>query len=362
MYTFELNNLHRDDVQIKDAHKFQRFVEICSALFNGTDVERYGKEKDQVVAKIKALGANAEMGDWKARAEINEIFRYIVEPKLLESMKILSFMGNYHELKYNEQPRVETYTYANLDAREQASGSDVNFSNVVWEKYPVVTHTISSGMAIDYRELRSGNFAGNEAEQLSQVQIDMNNKSIAFTLDVVRDALKNNTDYVKFYATYSGALTQSAVDDMIAKIRKMGKVNIIGDYSVLSAICEWNGYKTVGSENIPFFSSTQVDELARAGLNGFYKGASLIELPNRYNFTKPLADKTAFETYYNTDDLYFTAQGQNSPLNIFRRGGITTMSGNDVETGVVKTRFDMEIGADVVRGREFEIGLISKAE
>ena len=35
------------------------------------------------------------------------------------------------------------------------------------------------------------------------------------------------------------------------------------------------------------------------------------------------------------------------------------MSGNDVETGTIKTRFDVEIGADVVKGREFEIGMLA---
>ena len=88
--------------------------------------------------------------------------------------------------------------------------------------------------------------------------------------------------------------------------------------------------------------------------------SALIELENPYNFTKPLADKSGFDTYYNPNDLWFIAQGANSPVNIFRRGGITTMTGNDVETGTVKTRFDMELGADVVKGREFEIGLLTK--
>ena len=115
-----------------------------------------------------------------------------------------------------------------------------------------------------------------------------------------------------------------------------------------------------GSTPIPFFNATQVDEIARTGLNGFYKGSALIELENPYNFTKPLADKSGFDTYYNPNDLWFIAQGANSPVNIFRRGGITTMTGNDVETGTVKTRFDMELGADVVKGREFEIGLLTK--
>lgn len=37
------------------------------------------------------------------------------------------------------------------------------------------------------------------------------------------------------------------------------------------------------------------------------------------------------------------------------------MTGNDVSTGSILTRFDMEIGADVVKGREFEIGCLTKS-
>jgi hypothetical protein len=35
------------------------------------------------------------------------------------------------------------------------------------------------------------------------------------------------------------------------------------------------------------------------------------------------------------------------------------MSGNDVVTGTELTRFDMEIGAGVATGMEYQIGLIS---
>lgn len=359
-YTFELNNAQRDQVVIKDQAKFKKFVEICSALLSGNDADKFGKEKDHAVATLKALGNRSNNGDSKARAEINEIVKFIVQPKLLESMKVLSFMGNYHEIGYNEQAMVKTYTYEGLDARTQASGGDVTFAAKNWKQYPVVTHTISSGMVVDYRELESGNFAGTTAEEVGQIQIDMNNKAIAFAMDTIYNALKNNTDYVSFFAEYSDTPTQTAVDDMIAKMRRMGRVNIIGDFSVLSTICDWNGYKTVGESTVPFFSAAQVDEMARVGLNGFYKGAALVELPNPYNYMKPLADKSAFETYYNPDRIYFTAQGNASPVNIFRRGGLTSMSGNDVETGVMKTRYDIEIGADVVKGREFEIGMLAK--
>lgn len=360
--SFELNNAVRDNVVIKDEAKFKQMVEICSALFEGNDAGKYGAQKDAVVKKLATLGQQAQLGDLKARAEINTIVKFMIEPKLLEAMKIYDFLGNYHELAYHEQAKVKTYNYEGIDARLQAANSDVAFSGRNWIEYPVLTRTISAGMAIDYRELASGNFDGTIAEEAAQVQIDMNNKGVAYVLGVLRNSLKNNTKNVSNFATYTDAPTQKQVDEMIKKMRKMGKVAILGDFSAISSISDWNGYKTVGDVTIPFYSQSQVDEISRAGLNGFYKGASLVELENPYNYTKPLADKTGFETYYNDEDIYFTAAGNKSPLNIFRRGGITTMSGTDVETGTIKTRFDVELGADVAKGREFEIGLLTKEQ
>lgn len=276
-------------------------------------------------------------------------------------MKVYSFLGNYHELAFHEQPKVKTYNYEGIDARLQAANSDVSFGGRNWVEYPVLTRTISAGMAIDYRELASGNFDGTIAEEMAQVQIDMNNKGVAYVLGVLKKSLANNTKHVKNYGTYTGDLpTEADVAKRVAFTRKMGKVAILGDYSLIQEISGWNGYKTVGDTKIPFYSPSQVDEIAKAGVNGFYKGSTLVELENPFNYTKPLADKSGFETYYADDELYFTAAGNKSPLNIFRRGGITTMSGTDVETGTIKTRFDVELGADVVKGREFEIGLLAK--
>jgi hypothetical protein len=40
-------------------------VEICSALFTGTDAGKYGTQKDAVAKKLSALGEAAAMGDFK---------------------------------------------------------------------------------------------------------------------------------------------------------------------------------------------------------------------------------------------------------------------------------------------------------
>ena len=46
--SFELANPVKDDVTIKDQAKFKQMVEICSALFTGTDAGKYGTQKDAV--------------------------------------------------------------------------------------------------------------------------------------------------------------------------------------------------------------------------------------------------------------------------------------------------------------------------
>ena len=356
----ELNNVRKSECAVSNEAQMRRVAEICSALFSGADISKYGKEADGVVKQLAKLGEGALADDARAKAEINTVVKYIVQPNLLKAMEVFSFLGNYHRIAYNEKPVVRTYNYEGIDARIQASSGDVAFGERVWKEYPITTKTISSGMAINYRDLASGNFDGSMAEEISQVQIDMENKAVAYVLGILYDGIKNNTDNVKFYATYADTPTQTAVDGMINKMRKLGKVNVAGDFSALSVISDWNGYKTVSDKVIPFFTEGQVNEIAQTGLNGWYKGAALIEIPNPYNLTKPLADNSAFETYYDTDKLFFTVSGATSPFNIFRRGGISTMTGNDVKTGTVMTRFDIEIGADLTKGREYEIGLLEK--
>ena len=115
--SIEMSNTSKDSVTIKDEVKFRQMVEICSALFAGTDVDKFGKQKDAVVKKLMSLADSAQYGDIKARAEINTIVKFMIEPKLLEAMKVFDFLGNYHELAYHEQPKVKTYNYENIDAR-----------------------------------------------------------------------------------------------------------------------------------------------------------------------------------------------------------------------------------------------------
>ncbi len=356
IYEINMKNVERDVDTLRITKK-SPIVEVFSALVQGNTPKLNGKIVDKSVEAIKEMCSKALNGDSVARSEINTIIRFSIEPALLERIKLFSFMGTYHTLAYHEAAMVKTYNYESVDSRFQASSSDVPFAALNYKEYPIGTQTISGGFAVDYRELQSGNFDGNVAEGINQVQTDMFNKCVYFVTRVLYDGIKNAKG-VKHFHEESG-IVKSSVDEMLKTMRRYGRVNICGDFSVVSAFNDFMGYKTFGDTTIPFGSNVVADEIRKTGLVSYYNGAFITELPNSINFTKLNKDGTDYDLYLPQGLLFFLPQGSISPLQIFQRGGMTSMAGEDIVTRQHLTRFDLEIGADVARGMEHWIGLVS---
>ena len=356
---FELNTQNNvKDVDTGKVKATSPVVEVFSALTQGKTPKADGKVVDAAVKHIQELASRAQAGDGMAVSELNAIQRFAIEPKLLEAIRIFDFMGKYRTVPYDTVPMMKTYKYESVDSRFQASSGDVPFATQSWREYPIATQTISAGYAVDYRELQSGNFDGTVAEGMSQVQTDMQNKAVYYVIAVLYQALKNAKG-VKHFAESTG-INKTAVDDMLKIMRRYGnRVNICGDYSVVSQMNDFAGYKTIGANTIPFGGDAVAEEIRRTGLLNYYNGSHVVELPNAFNYTKMNANKSSYELYMPQGLLFFIPQGNSAPLQIFRRGGMTTMTGDDIVTRQHLTRFDMEIGAGVAEGREDEIGLIS---
>lgn len=357
-FELNLNNVRKDaDYQVNNKlNEKSPIVEIFSAAIQGKDISSY-KNADKAMEKVKELCSRAHNGDLGARAEFNTIVRYVLEPHLQTQIKLFSFMGTYKEIGYDEQPRIKTYKHESIRSNFQASQGDVNFGTTVWEEYPINTKTISSGYAVNYREIASGNL-DRVSEGIQQVQVDMLNKSVLYVISVLYNSIKNATG-VKYFSEAAG-ITKTAVDDMLKKVRRFGRPTLTGDYSVVSQLNELSGFKADPTDakntNLP---ESVMDEIRQTGLISTYNGSPIVETPNQYNMTQLNATGDNFKLYLPEGLLFVLPQGTVAPLQIFKRGGITTMSGNDVVTGTEMTRFDMEIGADLAKGREYEVGLIS---
>ncbi len=355
---YEINMANSQvDIDSGRIRKTSPIVEVFSALAAGKKPDVDGKVLDKSVATIMDLASKSLAGDPIAKSEINTIIRFTIEPKLLEVVKLFSFMGTYRRIGYHEAPMMKTYRYESVDSRFQASSSDVPFAALGFREYPIGTQTISGGFAVDYRELQSGNFDGNIAEGMAQVQTDMQNKAAYFVMSVLYNGLKNAKG-VKHFAESSG-IAKTGVDNMLKVMRRYGKVNICGDYSVVSQFNDFSGFLTVGSNTIPFGADVVADEIRKTGLVSFYNGAYVTELPNSINWTRLNKEGTDYDLYMPQGLLYFIPQNKISPLQVFLRGGMTSMQGDDIVTRQHLSRFDMELGAGIAEGMEDQIGLIS---
>lgn len=357
MNTFELNNVKRDSEYFTGKFtKNSPVVEIFSAMVNGQELSRFGKKADEAVNYIKGLGTRAQNGDYSAVAELNTLRKFTIEPKLLEEIKLLGIFGTYTPLGYDETPEAEVYSHVGQKSRSQAAGGDVVFPTIVKETYQVPTQMISGGFAIDYRRIELGNME-KENEGMEQVRIDIRNRASLAVVTKVFNAIENATG-VKYFFEASG-LTKAGLDGVLNKVRRFGRPTIIGDYSLVSQITPWAGYVgTIGSNTVTGISEKIMNEIAQNGLLGMYNGAVISEMPNQYDMTTLDTAGTNFATLLPAGLGFVLPTGGKSPIRTWTKGGLTSMTGNDVSTGKIISRYDLEIAIDVAKGHEYEIGVI----
>lgn len=355
-YTFELNNERRDANFVSGKiNGKSAVVEIFSAMIGGKDLAPYGKKADVAAKYIMELNSKAENGDPVAISELNEIRRFAMEPVLMKEIKLLGVFGNYKPIGWNDSCEVEVPEFANTGAKIQAAGQDVQFPVIRKRRVPIATTTISGGYAIDYRKAALGDMT-DENELQEQVRVQIRNKAAKYVVETVYNAIKNAKG-VKYFFEGAG-LTKTGVDKVLTDVRRFGKPTVCGDYALVSQFNGFAGYNGV-TPTVNGISEAVMKEIHETGLMGVYNGAILKEIPNAYDLTTLNSDGDNFETMIPAGLGLVVPAGGQSPIFTVTRGGLTSMSGNDVTTGQRISRFDLEVGAIVAEGREYCIGMLS---
>lgn len=355
-YTFELNNERKDanfvsgKVNAKSA-----VVEIFSAMRDGKDLAPYGKKADVAAKYIMELNSKAAAGDLMAVSELNELRRFAMEPVLLQEIKLLGIYGTYKPLGYNESCEIEITDFANLPANEQALGQDVEFPVVRKHREPIATTTISGGYAVDYRKAAFGDMS-DENELQDQVRVQIRNKAALYVMRTVYNAIKNATG-VK-YMFEGDALTKAGVDEVITNVRRFGKPTVAGDYALVSQFNDFVGFNGT-TPAVTGISQKVMDEIHDTGLIGMYNGTTISEIPNQYDLTTLDSTGKNFATLIPAGLGFIMPTGGRSPIHTVTRGGLTSISGTDVTSGQLISRYDLEIGAMVEPGHEYMVGLLS---
>lgn len=348
-YTFELNNARKDsNFASGKIHANSPVVEIFSAMVDGKDLSRYGAKADVAAKYIKELGEKAQNNDFAAMAELNEIRKFAMQPKLLQEIKLLGLFGSYQALGWGETPQLVKIKYENVRADVQAEGLDVSTPFARKVKTPLAPITVSGGHKANYRELMLGDLATENALQ-EEVKKAIRNKATAYVLQTVFDAVKNATG-VKYFYEHAG-LDKTSVDALLTKIRRYGKPTVLGDYAVLAQFIPWIGYAgTIGNNTITGVSQKLLDEIADNGIVGSYNGAILKEIENGYNFNEIDTTANNYKTLLPAGLAFVSPVAPTSgvsAIQTFSIGGLTSFTGNAVNTGEVMTRFDLSIAAGV---------------
>ena len=353
-YTFELNNERRDASFVSGKINVNSpVVEVFSAMTDGRELPKFKNKNtaDAAAKYIKELNSRAATNDQVAISEINELRRFKMQPVLMQEIKLLGIYGNYKPIGYNESCEVEITEYVNTGAEIQAAGQDVKFPTIRKRRVPIATTTISGGYAVDYRKAALGDMS-DENELQEQVRTDIRNKASKYVYNAIK-----NAKGVKYFFEGAG-LTKTGVDGVITNVRRFGKPTVSGDYALIAQFNGFAGYEGT-TPTVNGISRTIMDEIHNTGLMGVYNGATLAEIPNPYDLTTLNKNGTNFNTLLPAGIGFVMPQGGQSPIYTVTRGGLTSFSGNDVTTGMQISRFDLEVGALVAEGREYQVGVIS---
>ncbi|MCD8290024.1 MAG: hypothetical protein LUC91_00810 [Prevotella sp.] len=365
--TFELNNIRKDSdvLTTNKIRKGSPVVEIFSAMVNGESLDRFDKRTaDKAVNYIKDLGSRADNGDYTAVAELNAIRREVLETPIMEEIQLLSIFGAYQALGFDETVEREIYKHVGERSREQAANGDVVFPSIVRETYPVPTFTVSGGYQVDYRRVALGDMS-RENEGMNQVKIDIMNRAKLAIINRVYKAISEASG-VKYQFEGAG-LTKTGVDTVLGNVRRWGRPTVIADYALLSQFTPWAGYVgSINSNTITGISEQTMNELAANGMLSTYNGAILSEMANPYNLYAPTVttqdadgnDVTNFQTLLPAGLGFVIPTGGDSPIKTWTKGGVTSLTGNDIKSGRVMTRFDVEMAVDVAKEQEYKVGTI----
>ena len=366
MNIVEMNNIRKDSDVAFGSHtvtKTSPVVEVFSAMVNGESLDKFGAKADKAVEYIKGLGTRAMDGDFNAISELNTIRRFTIENPVMQEIKLLGIFGSYQNVGYDETIEREIRNHSGERSRQQANNGDVVFPVTTVERYQVPTFTVSGGYAVDYRRVSKGDMTF-ENEGIAEVKTDILNNAKKAIVNKVYNAIKNATG-VKY--VYEGnSLQKTGVDGILTAIRRFGRPTVIGDYAIISQFTPWAGYVgTINSTTITGVSQKVLDEIAANGVPAMYNGAILAEMENPYDLNDPTgswSDGTNttpnFQTLLPAGLAFVIPTGAKSPIATWTRGGLTSMTGTDVKTGKLVTRFDLEVAADIAKGQEYKIGTI----
>lgn len=343
----------------------------ASLLINSLD-DKIVDETSSVMNVLKETAKTALEGKYieqiEANAKLNALLEVTVDPKVQNNLS--DVMGRYgltHTLARNEAAVIELYEHEMRGARRQAEGGDIKLGKTSKVNVPVQFETITAGFAADYRDLIEEPIKFLKdyvVELMTTIDNEVANKVVTELVDNIKTASTANE--IIYYATGNG-ISQTALDEAIRQVRRSGEANIFGDYSVITQLEDFAGFK---SSEYFVLAEQRLLEIDNLGFIAKYRGSNISEIKNSldfYSINRGVASGTRpFANYYNTllpeSDLFVMSNGKFGPNHIFFRGGLTTQKGSNVTNATEEQRWDIEVATHFVGSRAYMLGLIQDSD
>jgi hypothetical protein len=338
------------------SEKMGKNADLLGKIVMGYELNSVEDSKSSMAMQhLSRLGSRAVSGDVKAKAEINALQKIIVERAVTKRLSLANVFSNHTTVGYNSALEVEYYELTGEKAREQAAAGSFPFPVAVKKTTSVETKTITGGVAINYRELASGNVDG-----LRKATEEVITYMVNYVIAAHYNALVTGISSATTMKNYVEGLTATNVGTVIGKARPIGKPALLGDYNVVSQLAEFTGFQTVATPSTVQFADSIIDEVNRTGLLSVYKGNAVVEIPNAYDYstTEGTGDNRFFKKLLSDEYLLVVPGGSKSPLATVHRGGLTSATGFDVNSGLEVTRYDFEFGHKIIPELIPYVGLI----
>lgn len=337
-----------------EANSETRISDVWGSFVAGESLDKYGKRGNKAMKLIGGLIAEAQINNPTAIAELNELRRITIQPRLLKEVQLLNIFGSYQNLGFNDTAYMQQVEYKGVEGNVQAEGTDVSFPFKRIKRTPLVPFTVSGGYAANYRQLQLGDTAL-ENQGMDEVRKAIRNTASKAIIDKVVDAFANGSG-VRYYSTSAGT-SQAVMDDMIETVGRIGKVTVTGDRSMLRDFNSYAGFSaTINGNVVTGVSEKVLAEIADNGILGQYNGALLNVIENPYNYGAPTVTDAGnvaaqggvnYDTVLPKNLLFFIPTGGISPIQTFSIGGLTSMQGPSVSSGDILTRFDLSVAVGV---------------
>lgn len=319
---------------------------------------------NELVETAKTVIEGKFLEQAEAYAKLNSLLTVTIDPKVQENLKdVLGRYGQTHSLSRKEAAVIERYEHELRGARRQAEGGDIRFGKVSKVNVPVLFETVTAGFTCDYRDLID-DALGFLKEYVVEVMTSMDNEVIKKVVTELTSNIKSaaQNGKVVYYATGNG-ISQTALDEAIKQVRRTGNANIFGDFSVITQLEDFVGFKT---DNYFVLAEQRLLEIDNMGYIAKYRGSNITEIKNAFDFyateTNSVLGTKTYKTLLPESDLFVMASGKMGPNHIFFRGGVTTQTGSSVPNATEEQRWDMECATYFVEDRAHMLGLIQDAD